>query len=216
MLFWHWLLSLFVLFSICAAGPPDENVPKGKKKRLKKFVPLDYGPSNPWGTLPKLSTPSIPDISSAQAGGKETSSNKPILSAQAEAAKKEILSPETPKEKAQKGKNISPMQEGKKDVAPETSSSEPPNSAAATTTTTTTTRRKWSHVPVDVRAGSPLKIHDITLGAIYWLTPEQLVSHVFSFEQLRNLMLAWTGFQRQPVQPRSYHSTSGRRSRQGG
>ena len=30
----------------------------------------------------------------------------------------------------------------------------------------------------------------IELGGIDWLTPEELVSHVFSFEQLRNLMPA--------------------------
>ena len=33
-------------------------------------------------------------------------------------------------------------------------------------------------------------VKPIELGAIYWLKPEELVSHVFSFEQLRNLMPA--------------------------
>ena len=33
-------------------------------------------------------------------------------------------------------------------------------------------------------------VKPIELGAIYWLKPEELVSPVFSFEQLRNLMPA--------------------------
>ena len=46
----------------------------------------------------------------------------------------------------------------------------------------------WNTLPDrDDPPASSNEPRDIILGAVYWIKPSELVSHVFSFEQLRNL-----------------------------